>query len=287
MITVQGWSAAQVSALDDGDVCVRFFDARRRRIVAVARAVNIADDFVCPLEHQTGCKALQENVVNGQDINPYLSKRHSSLLNLDGLLAEWGVHHFHLGIAADPKNPAYMARTGPLLYAFVTETVFCAINVLSHQGFEDSRMLESIHRNWPEMIKRYRANGVTGETWSADQRRVLRRKNGNVFTSVSDGTVYSPIAGGVMASGANAEAVRSADYWLIRIRNFQTALEANLDELLPMLGQNGYVGEPEIEVKLQISEAGVPQAFFPKYGIQAILSGADSPLGQPSRCGTT
>lgn len=123
MINVQGWSAAQVSAFEDGDVCVRYFDALRRRFAAVPRTVKAADDFVCPPEHQTGWNALQEKVRKGQDINPYLSKRHSSLLNLDGLLAEWGVHHFHLGIAAAPKNPAYiMARTGPLLYALVTNT---------------------------------------------------------------------------------------------------------------------------------------------------------------------
>ncbi|MFK4448348.1 hypothetical protein ABH944_008406 [Caballeronia udeis] len=284
MVTVQGWSAAQVSALDDGDVCVRYCDALRRRIVAAPRAVKAADDFVCPPEHLAGWNAFQEKVENGQDINPYLSKRHASLFNLDGLLGEWGVHHFHLGIGADTKNPAYMARTGSLLYALVTDTAFCAINVFSHESFEDSSVLESIHRNWPEMIRRYRANGVTGATWTSDQRRALRGKNGNVLTTVSDGTVYLPITGGVMASGVNAEAVRFADYWQMRVRELQTALEDKLDDLLLTLGQNGYAGEPEIEATLQFSEAGV-HAFFPKYGVRAILNVTDSPLGD-SRLGS-
>lgn len=275
MVNVQGWSAAEVAALDDGDVCVRYFDALRRRIAAVPRAIEIADDFVCPPEHQGGWNALQETIRKGEDLNPRLSKRHASLLNLDGLLAEWGVHHFHLGVAADPKNPAYIGRTGPLLYALVTDKAFCAVNVFSHQGFEDSRVLESIHRNWPDMIGKYRAKGVTGGTWTPEQRRTLRGKNANVHTAVSDGTVYLPITGGVMASGVNAEAVRCADYWQIRVRELQTALEARLDEVLPALGQNGYTGEPEIKATLQFSEVGV-QAFFPEYNILAILNVTDS-----------
>ncbi len=53
---------------------------------------------------------LQEDVRNGLDINPRLSKRHSSLPNPDGLLAEWGVHHFHFRVAADPRNPDYVGK---------------------------------------------------------------------------------------------------------------------------------------------------------------------------------
>lgn len=271
MINVQGWSVDQVSALDEGDVPIHYFDALRRRIRAVPRAIETADDFACPTDHQSGWDTLQEKVRKGNDINSHLSMRHASLLNPDGLLAEWGVHHFHLGIAPAPKHPAYIARTGPLVYALVTDTTFYAINVFSHQNFEDDRVLESIHRNWPQLIEKYRAQRVTGEALTADQRRALRGKNANVFSCVSDGTVYSPIAGGVMASGVNAEAVWFADYWRFRIRELQPALEAKLDELLPLLEQNGYVGEPEIEAKLQFSESGV-QAFFPKYCLLATLN---------------
>lgn len=78
-----------------------------------------------------------------------------------------------------------------------------------------------------------------------------------------------------MASGVNAEAVRCADYWQIRVRELQTALEARLGEILPALRQNGYTGEPEIKATLQFSEDGV-QAFFPEYNVLAILNVTDS-----------
>ena len=181
------------------------------------------------------------------------------------------MHHFHLGIAPDPKKTAYMGRTAQLLYALVTHDTLCAINIYSHQSFEDNSTLESIHRNWPELISRYRVKGVSGGSWTVDQRRDLRRKNGNVFTTVPDGTVYMPISGGVMASGVNTEAVKLADYWKMRIQGLQSDFETKLDELLPALRKNGYAEEPEIDAQLKFSKDGV-QVFFPKYSVLAILS---------------
>jgi hypothetical protein len=74
-------------------------------------------------------------------------------------------------------------------------------------------VLESIHRNFPETINRYRANGVTGAKWDAEMRRKLRKANVNSLTAVADGTVYMPIGGrrGVM-SGIKMEAMKEADY---------------------------------------------------------------------------
>ena len=270
----QGWSAVEVASLDDRDVPVRYFEALRRRIAAVPRALEIADDFSCPPEHQAGWKALQEEVRRGDDLNRRLSKRHASLVNPDGLLAEWGVHHFHLGVVPDLNDPAYIERTGPLLYAMVRDRTFFAINVYTHQSFEDIGILESIHRNWPETIRQYRARGVTGGVWSKEEKRALRSNNGNVCIATADGTVYMPISGGVMASGVNAEALRCADYWQIRIQQIQADFERRIDEVLPALRQRGFSAEDEIEAVLKLSDTGMGGmgVFFPKYGVLATLT---------------
>lgn len=267
LVNVQGWSAAEVALLDDRDVRFHYFDAQRRRISIGPRTIRIADDFVCPPEHEAGWRMLQEEVRNGLDINPRLSKRHSSLLNSDGLLAEWGVHHFHLGVARDPRDSDYVGRTGPLVYAMVRDKDFYAINVCSHGDFEDSNILESIHRNWPEAIQPYRRKGVTGGSWAPSQRRDIRRKNGNVLSVTADGTVYMPIGGPVMASGVKAEAVWLADYWQIKIDEFQTNFEKQLQEVLPALKRQGYAGEDDLDAKLIVLSDTAAQVLFPKYEV--------------------
>ncbi len=71
------------------------------------------------------------------------------------------------------------------------------------------------------------------------------------------GQSIRPISGGVMASGVNAEAVRLADYWQIKIRELQAYFERQLDSLLPTLKQQGFGGEEEVEAELKLSETGV------------------------------
>lgn len=283
LINVQGWQAVEIASLDDRDVRYRYFEAQRRRIAPTPRVIKIADDFSCPPEHQAGWEALREEVHRGDNINPHLSKRHASLLNPDGLLAEWGVHHFHLGVTRDLKDPAYVARTRQLLYALVTDQTFFAINVYTHQSFEDTGILESIHRNWPETISRYRSRGTTGGVWSKEQRRALREKNGNVLAVTSDGTVYMPISGGVVGSGVNLEAVRLGDYWHLRTKQIQADFERKLDELLPTLRQQGFCAEEEIEAELKFSDTGMA-VFFPRYSVLANLTLVDQGKSSCASC---
>lgn len=281
LINEQGWPAVEVAALHDGNVPCHYFDAQRRRIANVPRTLKIGDTFVCPPDHKAGWAMLQEKVRKGEDINPHLSTRHASLLNPDGLLAEWGVHHFHLGTIPDPKNPAYTERTTALLYAIVGHETLYAINIYDHSSFENTDVLESIHRNWPEIISVYRVKAVTGGVWNKEQRRALRRKNANVFVTTADGTVYMPIGGGVMASGINAAAVRQADYWYFKIRGFQSDFEKQLASLLPTLTQNGYAGEEKIKAELKFFSEAFAQVFFPRYNVLAnmtLVQSAASPI---------
>jgi hypothetical protein len=92
------WGAAEVERLLDRDVPNYYFETFRRRLARRERVIKIADNFQCPWEAEAGWRVLQNKVRQGDDLNPHLSRRHASLANNDGLLAEWGVYHFHLGL---------------------------------------------------------------------------------------------------------------------------------------------------------------------------------------------
>jgi hypothetical protein len=138
---------------------------------------------------------LQNKVRKGEDLNSHLSKGHASLFNNDGLLAEWGVHHFHLGTEPDPRNRNFMKRTRWQVFALVDDNTFCAINIYPHgpdeRHYEEVGIIERIHRNWPDIISAYRVK-ATVETWDEAQRQAFRKKNANVLVSTADGTVYMP-----------------------------------------------------------------------------------------------
>jgi hypothetical protein len=192
----EGWKADEVQRLAERNVPISFFESRRRRLAPRPRLLKIADDFQCPKVDKVGWMALQKKVTMGADLNPHLSERHSSIAYPDGLLAEWQVNHFHLGTDFDPKNHQYMSRTGFLVFALVDDNSFCAINVFPHRThWEEVGIVESIHRNWPDMISKYCVKGVTPATLDKNQRRGLRKHNGNVLVGTKDGTVYMPIGG--------------------------------------------------------------------------------------------
>ncbi len=170
----------------------------------------------------------------------------------------------------DPKNPSYVERTGPLVYALVDDNTFCAINVYPHGRWEEISIIESVHRNWPDMIRKYRQEGITGVTLDKAQRKTLRKKNLNVCVAMADGTVYMPIGGPVAAAGVKLESTTSADNWRAQIEVLQPAFENQLGKVMPTLNQYGYAGENEIEAQLKITETGY-QVFFPKYKVTANL----------------
>jgi len=272
-----GWSVVEVERLSDSAVAPSFFEAHRRKLAHRPRVLKIADNFQCPATDLAGWTALQAKVIAGEDLNPHLSKRHARIHNPDGLLAEWQVHHFHLGIGPDPRDPSYVSRTNSVVFALVDDHTFCAINVYPHQThWEEVDVVETIHRNWPDIISRYRVRGVTPAVLNNAQRRALRKHNGNVLIGTKDGTVYMPIGGGVAASGNKIECMMEADYWCTKIQGLQTSLENELGQLMPILEQQGYTGENEIEGQLKITEAGY-KVFFPRYSVLANLEINDTP----------
>ncbi len=192
------WSI-ETGQLSEGQILIGFFDSLRRRPSIRPRSLWIADYFRCPPEHEEGWKVLRSKVLDGKDLRPHLSKRHAQLNTLDGLLNEWGVHHLHLGTAISSGASTHVERSGPVLFARITEEYFFAINIYAHGDWENSSVLESLHRNWPDAIKQYRLRGIQGEPLTEVQRRNLRRKNVQAATTTSDGTVYLAIGGVVLA----------------------------------------------------------------------------------------
>lgn len=255
-----------VQDVTDGDIVLAFLDSRRRRPSARPRKVWIADDFICPPAHAAGWHSLQTEIVQGIALVSRMSRLHASLANDDGLLNEWNVHHFHLGTSLKADGSGLIERTGPVVFARVTDNDFYAINVYEHGEWEEFSILESLHHNWPETIRQYRLQGIKGEPITEKQRRNLRKVNAQVATEMADGTVYGPIGGGVMSSGDSARARTGADMLESDVERLQVSIQEQLETFLPHLRASGYNEEPTIKAVLtNITPQGF-QVEFPDYG---------------------
>jgi len=251
-ILTNSWGYDTINVSDD-ELPLLYFNAEKRRPDQRQRKVEISDSFVCPAELQAGWERLKGIIESGGDITPNLSKLVYRLTNKDSLLNDWGVHHFHLG---ENLNGNFVERTGPLLFALVTNDRFYAINVFNHGAWADEDIVEIIHGNWPDVIRPYKINDASLATKiSEEQRLTLRAKNGNSFVSVSDGTVYAPPGGGVVCSGYNAQAVLQTHRQRDLLRTLEEHLQAQLPNLKEKLIENGYANEHEIKATLEITES--------------------------------
>jgi hypothetical protein len=213
-------------------VCHQYFNVMRRRIVQQPRTVLVSREFQ-EMRHAAGVQLVRSKAEKGDDLTPHQSGwisdpvKRDALYN-DGLLNDWDVHHFHLGTTL--KKPGVMVRTGPLLFARVTDSEFYMIDVLPHGSWSRQRIVELIHGNWPDSISRYRIpDTIRPATLSTDSERAQLRSSGiSTFSAAADGTIYGSIGGGFTSVGTNAQIVRKC-LWLKRwVRGAEGAVRSYL-----------------------------------------------------------
>ena len=184
---------------------VKMIDTRPRRVHCSAefettlRTLN--RQYVTPIE------TIRSRLESGSDLSEFLNKGASDARLDDGLLSDFGVHHFHLGAKSNPRSQR-VERTDDLLFVHVQHCDAYFLDVRKHPnrgdpadfGWSDVDLLNIIDSNWPEVLKPYIVPGVEGSTLTDEQRKELRRKNVNAVAQVGDKTIAPP-GGGLLASG--------------------------------------------------------------------------------------
>lgn len=240
------------------DLPIHYFNVLQRRIPSRPRQLLVSDTFVYPPGHAADWDEICRIVTKGEDLVPYLSKLIDLPERTDSMLNEWGVYHLHFR--------ARPARTGPLVYARITDAKFFAIGVFDHKGWCADEVVETLHRNWPEEIDRWKILGMTATDITPSERKVLRSKNWNSFFLTKDGTSYGGIGGGMMASGHNSASVRMMDMQHDILEQLEKLLEESMSEILPHLINAGYSDQKSVLVRLVLNETDY-QAYFPDYAL--------------------
>lgn len=194
--------ALDASNTKEEDV-LNYLRVARRRIEPHPRKLHVAPELVCPPELQPGFDAVKAAASAGQPLRPYQSKRVAQASYEDGLLNAWDIHHFHLGASIEANG--WASRTGPLLYARITNTEFFCIKILDHGAWTQQDLIATIHRNWPASLDRFRMKNVIRleRNLTDEQIKVLRNKNINASVQIEDGVVYMSPGMGSMMDGTS------------------------------------------------------------------------------------
>jgi hypothetical protein len=203
-----------------------YLNLLHRLIPARVREVLQSSDLVCPEHLAAGYAEVKRKASTGEPLTPHQSRLLDDVEYTDPLLNDWGVHHLHLSTTLEADG--FVTRTGPLLFARVTDDFFYAIQIYAHGAWSKQEIVEILHRNWPDSIKRYRLKGVTGLLTTHTDRDIkdLRQAGVQGLTQVEQ-SVYAPMGGGVTTSRVSLRVMQS----LIDLRGNCQRLEGKTIEL--------------------------------------------------------
>ena len=200
-------------ATDKDEIVLSYLNVLRRRVPARPRKVH-RRSYVVPPALVQGHTEFMAAVARGDDLRPYQSTRLTDANFNDGMLDDFGIQHFHLGVGPHPKLPGFKNRTGDVLLAMVHPNDFYAIGVFGHGIWSDWDLLDSIYADWPKLLEPFEVKGVHGlahRISKADYAEL--RKNGiNSFTQRPDGKFHmGPGMGITSAKGSAAVSLQLND----------------------------------------------------------------------------
>ena len=192
----------------------------------------------CPDELKLGYEQLKEELENGSDLMSRLSTRIKQIDYSDGMFADWGITHFHLGDRGKCKVEATnaIARTGPIAYAYLKNGEAYIIAIAGHKKWSDNEIFDSLLREYPHLGEGYRMNGKSSDIAeiTPNARDELRRAGVNVFTK-SQGNIYLPLGGGVTMNGVMADAAIQCNRLYKRLRIYADIIEHNESKIYESL----------------------------------------------------
>ena len=222
---------------DPQEVCFRYFNYMKRIIPAKPRNVEKSRGFSAPPDLQAGVDAVAKKFEKGESLNAHLSTLLTDPDFDDDLLNDWGIHHLHLGTKPHPRNPAFVERTGPLLFVKVLKDRVLFLTVMPHQEFANRVLVEILHANWPDTIARYRLQGVIDVfAVPSEELKTLRKGHVSTVLKLKDGTIYAPPGGGIATSGLSVDVVQTCDYYVRLMKQLQQHVIANAQEFAKKAG---------------------------------------------------
>ena len=250
----------------------RYFEMTMRRIQPIPRRVHFSDETHTSLGElsrrgksdtsaQDAWEAvfrLRQLLVDGANVNGFLSTRIRRAAALDGLLWNYGTHHFHLGRGRDKDG--FIDRSCDLLFAIAAPRDAYFVDVRPHPesrgiGWVSQELLQIVHSNWPNLIGANILHGVSGVELTDEEMQELRRKNVNYAMNI-DGKAVAPLLGGMGGDGSSVLCTLSASWLMNELRCHEKVLrdEEVRQAVIQDLRGKGFDVEPTLEFELVFLE---------------------------------
>jgi len=181
-----------------------FFNLKHRLVQPRARTVHTPTGFTCPPHLQAGFNNLHQKVRSGQNLFPHLSRQIFNPDFSDGMLFDWGIQHFHLGLTPDNRRPALIAGTSEVVFAAIEDHDFYVLGINHHRSWADKDLLRIMRDNYPQLLSHYKMEGIATLATTPTENEHLQLRKAGVNTIVDlDGEFYMSPGGGINSAGGS------------------------------------------------------------------------------------
>jgi hypothetical protein len=216
------------------EVISAYSNVRHRRVSVRPRTVHKAATWSVPPHLAAGELAFLAAVSAGNDLRPYQStllERHDFD---DGMLNDFGIQHFHLGVGPHPTKPGFNARSEPVLVAIVRDDDFYVLDCLPHGAWTQQSLLDVAHGSWPTLLTSSEPSSVQAQmafTSTDADIKELRKHGINATTQRPDQTIHASPGGGSMLDKGSARVARSVTQIKSLCDQWERIIEAEVAKL--------------------------------------------------------
>lgn len=173
---------------------IDYFEVLRKGIVAQKRTVHISRELKNKVkssvfkEWRKRFDEIKSMIENGDDLNPFLSKKAKESGFKDRLLTCWNMHHLHF---YPEKKSGDM-----LLFAIVKDDTVYMIDVIPHSKkyiFSTFELLNIVYKNWRFLLEPYRIkDAISLEYVIKTDEEVNKLRSAGISTAIQiDKNIYA------------------------------------------------------------------------------------------------
>ena len=168
---------------------------------------------------------LRKLLADGENVAAFLSRTIGDASSWDGLLWQYGMHHFHLG--AESTKGAFVDRSDYLLFAIVAPEDVYFVDVRRHPQagsveWVRQDLLRIVHSNWPSLLEAHVLRRVDSDELADEELHALRQRDLN-FASDIGGRAIAPLLGGLAGDGSSVLCTLWAGRLLRELRHHEDA----------------------------------------------------------------
>jgi hypothetical protein len=249
-----------------------YLDFQYRLIDSRPRKIHYSSNFQCPKELKKGLFQLETKIRKGESLFPHLSRRIFNATEQDGLLFDWGIHHFHLGITPDKKKKGLVQGTKEVLYSIVNNNDMYFLIIADHGHWADKDLLRIVKRDFNHLISMYQMKGIFFNHTLTEKEHMSLRRGGVMTITEIDGDYYIPPGGGINTAGGSMTATTKIQHIAHWYKQAEIIFKEKTLEIFQSFSNDYNKFPPELNFRMLKNYNDRISAFEKQYNLRLTIT---------------